>query len=538
MNRKLRTKQNPIIDRSAVLGIVFAKFSDASLTDISQAVAILNEITETNGWPDLIVVSSAGTINYRAQFPSSSRSGDYFPPYEGTLNNYVPPIFVTMAIRSLGQASFNKMTSMIMSYLALISNESVPPDYSKIMKGIDNRATTSLAYQYNLSGELLPVPRQLDYQDISNPLPFRIESDDGELLSTIHYLQWQDGGVLLARGKIPLEVFAVFLGKSLDSLRALHPGEPDLVVSTVLPITRIEFDQSLQELQKKSNMRVRKWRREWVVQKVSDEGSSTPFVARIFIGIMHLRDFVFPDSESIQHKQFDECYAVVYSALSNARTSMQEIDRLWQEHIQKIESGELARIDGNSISVSDSIDEEFRKQFESFVYSVSRSIKQGMQNLGRIHGVDIGFLFQNQKNFESGLSTLKSKDAFLAEYLNQSRSWSDSLITIRNSIEHQGWILPQIKYRRLRANVCADQPQIFDRPVTEFVRFSFDRTCCFVEEITTYILQKKLPPRFIITEIPSVKRVPHMPERFHITLTTLESIPWVLKYHSSRFERT
>lgn len=528
MNRELSTKQSPIIDASAVLGIVFSKSSDASLTEISQTVAILNEAAETNDWPDLIVILSAGTINYLAQFPGSSRSGDYCPPQEGALNNYIPPIFVTMAVRPLGQASFNKMTSMIVTYLAYISNDSVPPNHKEIMNRIDNSVTISMAYQYNLGGKLLPVPRQPDHQDSSSPLPLRIENDEGELLSTIHYIPWQDGGVLLAKGKIPLEAFTMFLGKSMNGLGAVRPGEPELTVSNVLPITHFEFSQMLQRFQQNSNMEVRKWRQEWVVQKIADEGSSSPFFARIFIGIMHLRDFVFPTSESIQRKRFDECYAAVYSPLLNARTSMEAFDRLWQEHLEKVESGELARIEGNNISISDSIDEEFRKQFESFVYSTSRSLKQGMQNLSRNFGVDIGFLFQNQEKFEFGLDSLRSQDSLLSEYLNQTRNWSDPLISIRNLIEHEGWILPQITYRRSRTTVFADQPQVFGRSVTEFVGFSFDRFCCFFEDITTYMLQKHLSRNFIITEIPVVERVPHMPERFHITLATRESIPWTL----------
>ena len=57
-------------------------------------------------------------------------------------------------------------------------------------------------YQYNLSGQLAPVPRHF-YNDRLLPVrPYLIHGPKGELLSALQFIPWQDaGGVILLRGK-------------------------------------------------------------------------------------------------------------------------------------------------------------------------------------------------------------------------------------------------------------------------------------------------------------------------------------------------
>ena len=48
-------------------------------------------------------------------------------------------------------------------------------------------------------------------------------------------------------------------------------------------------------------------------QKIADEGSSSPFIARLMIGLLHLRDHVFPDPAA--RDAFDKAYDFVLSSL-------------------------------------------------------------------------------------------------------------------------------------------------------------------------------------------------------------------------------
>jgi len=39
--------------------------------------------------------------------------------------------------------------------------------------------------------------------------------------------------------------------------------------------------------------------------------------------------------------------------------------------------------------------------------------------------------------------------------------------------------------------VKANEPTVAGKPVSEFVNFTFDRLCCFVEELSSHCLRRK-----------------------------------------------
>lgn len=47
--------------------------------------------------------------------------------------------------------------------------------------------------------------------------------------------------------------------------------------------------------------------------------------------------------------------------------------------------------------------------------------------------------------------------------------WSERLIDSRHAIEHQGWLLPRIRYSETSGAIHTEQPQISGQPVCEFV---------------------------------------------------------------------
>jgi hypothetical protein len=146
----------------------------------------------------------------------------------------------------------------------------------------------------------------------------------------------------------------------------------------VLPITQANFGELLASIQRQSNMVVRNDPAQFVIQKIADEGASSPFMARLFIGIMHLRDAVFPNPAD--REKFDKAYEVFNSLLS-IRTSTHEIVEVWNEHFRKVSEGTIARIQGPTIHIDESIDKEFRKRLESFLNVGVRA--QGNAKCGR-----------------------------------------------------------------------------------------------------------------------------------------------------------
>jgi hypothetical protein len=517
------------------LGIIVAARATISLETIGEELERLNSGVPSSQWPDMVVVTTIGVINYAVQFPGESVSGDFLPPAEGALTNYVPAIYIVPVMRPTGAHAFNKLLAFLIAHLGIFAPDVQFPDWSKILDGVAQNVVTLGGYQYNSSGDLVPVPLDRYNDRLMPEVPILIEDSQGGALAAIKYLPWQDGGAVLLNGKLPLEGLLVFAGK--DALRKGGAvARPHGVISHVLPMTRTDFDAMLDRFERQSNMRVRRDAGRFIVQKIADEGTSSAFMARIFLGVMRLRDGVYPDPS--KRDGFDRPYEYVTSALSSARSSAQKIVALWESHARKVGTGEIVRYQGSHIQIAENIDRELRSEIESFLNTAARALKTGMQNLSKELGVDIGFLFQHPDTFERRVSRLARTDPALSEYLRQTRLWSEPLIKSRIDLEHGTWILPRVAYQPSGAGTKAVEPVVAGKPISEVVQLSFDRLARFVEEFTCHCLQRNMPPGISITEIPMAKRTVEAPERFRLTLAVGGLAAWRITSDASRFEET
>ena len=521
---------------NVTLGVIYGHAASVSLEALAEQLQRLNASTPSQHWPDVIAVSNVGTIQYAVQFPDEDLIADFLPPADGALTNYTPPCYVLMTLRPTGEYTFNGILAFLIAHLAIFSAGAKLADRSKIVEGMPRTAVTVIGYQYDLAGVLRPVPREFYNDRYLRPPPLRIETQKGELLSTIQFVPWQDGGVVVMRGKLPLPGIMVFFGKKGVERGGTVHRPPDLQISYVVPITAADFREAMIRFQRQSDMVVKSGAGRFVIQKFADEGSSSPFMARIMLGILRLRELAYSDPP--RRDSFDKHYEFVNSSLMNARSTAQGMLKTWREHTRRVDDGEIARIEGRAIRVDESIDKELRKEVESFLNAAVRALKQGMQALATELHMDIGFLFKKQTAFEAGIAALQRTDPLLANYLAKTRDWSEPLVQCRNDIEHTGWTLPRIRYEQSSNDVKAHEPQIDGRPFTEFVSFMLDRLCCFVEEFTACCLQKQMPAEISIREIPLADRPAGIPERFQVTLRRGGHPPWTLAYHTSRFEET
>jgi hypothetical protein len=363
----------------------------------------------------------------------------------------------------------------------------------------------------------------------------RIEDGQGNLLSTVQFVPWQDGGVVILKGKLPLEGLLIFLG-----VAGLRWGggvkRNDVQISNVLPINWVNFIQMLQGFQLQSNLVVKNSDVPMVVQKLADEGTTSPFIARVFYGPLRFRDQGLLDQSA--RIAFDVAHNFVVTELMNARTTAQEILKTVNDHMQKISARAIVRVHGQSLHIGESIDLQLGKQVEDLINGTARSLKHGMQTLTKGLGTDIGFLFQKADTFANGLAAMEKFDPFLAEYVKQTRPWSERLMDCRNAIEHKGWKLPQIRYANSGGTVQADEPEVLGQRLTEFVKYILDRVICFVEDVTMHSLQAHMPPGISVTEICLSKRESEIPLRFQVTLASGGMPTWHIRYHQSAFEDT
>lgn len=264
------------------LGVVWAARTDLPLEMITDEIARLNEQTPGARWPDMIVIGTT-IINYAVQFPGGSISGDYLPPAEGATATSAPAVYIVTVMRPTGAYTFNKMLAYLLAHLGTFSPTDVTdrPNFNDVLEAVPRIVVTLYGYQYNLAGNLIPVPRQFYNDRYLSPRPFIVESTGGESLAAIQYLPWVDGAAILLRGKLPLDGLLVFFGTKIAG-RGRIVRLDDRQISYVLPINEADFADWLGRLQRQSNFRVRQDPGRFVVQKLADEGATSPFMARIF----------------------------------------------------------------------------------------------------------------------------------------------------------------------------------------------------------------------------------------------------------------
>jgi len=430
------------------------------------------------------------------------------------------------------------MFSLLLPYLYFFSPEIAFPNRNELIEGAPTTGMTIAPYQLNLRGEMVPVPPELRFnQFFLFPLGFRAEDDKGNVLSRVQYLPWQDGGVVRVSGKLPIEAFLVFAGKEAMSQPIIRL--PDAQISGVIPLSKEQFIQMAERTARQSNMVIKPDERpKWVVEKVGDEGTASPFVARLFSGVLNLRNQAHLGKEL--HEKFDKAYEGVLTGLQNIRTESKQVIEMYSSHRQRVERGEGVKVAGTTIQVEEPIYREFRKQFESVIGTAGRVSKDRMQEVLRTLGVEIGFLFKQQDTFEKEIAKLKPQNPELADYLTQTRAkWSQRLVLQRNAIEHQGWALPRVHYvLETQGKVRAIEPFIDGQPVTEFIAYMVDRVCCFVEELSAHALQAKMARGLSISEIPIAERKEEIKERFQLALVGGGMPIWTLRYHDTKFEET
>ena len=520
-------------------GVIVARNSDLTLEQISAEMGRMNSLVPSHYWPDVVAVLSTGIVNYSAHVPGSEQSGDFFLPAEATVKSSpAPSLWVQKVIRPIGELTFNKAASLIVARVAIFQPGVQVLDYNQLIKDMPSHGAGTQTYQFNLANTLVPMTME---QAIASRLPpdtFNIVSGK-EKLGSIQYQSWQDGGVFIVRGKFPIDPFLIFLKPVIPGLSAKdlqYFRGPDVQISYVLPVNQRQFLQALSMFERRSsNISIQRETAKVLMQKIGDEGASSPFVARLMLGVMQIRDAAYDDKTRLY---FDKLYAPILSGLQNARETSQDIAKEWEQHRAKVESGEIVRVSGRMVRVSESINRSQKRDLESFLNTAVRTVKNSLQVLTNDLGVNIGFLFKKESAFQEGITKTRAFDPILADYLLATRQWSEPLVLMRNDLEHGTIPVPKVSYMLDSSPVRADEPMFNGRPITEFTNEVLDRICCFVEEITIYCLRKKLPRGFEVTELPLADRDLRAPERFHITVTPGGRQAWVLSAHTRSFTET
>jgi hypothetical protein len=514
--------------RSTVtLGAIVAATSSQSLDSIAQVMRRFNnETTDSDLRPDMVAVLNRGTINYLVTFgPDQTMPGDWLPPARGD-RDFVPAILLHMVTTATSTFALNKIVGLIIGQLAFFAPTLERPDMRAAIVGVPANRTVVILYQYDLAGRLVELHKT---EPVATP-PFLIESPEKELLGKMFYQPWQDGGIVILEGRLPLEGLLIFAPTRVSTNTTKLKNERQ--VSSVLPMSFDNFKTFAAQIAKRSNLTVRQPRQEFTIAHLADEGTSTPFVSRLWMTPIHLRGLVLSQKTDID--AFDAVYQSVLNDLLTLRRIGRETFELWNDHAKRVASGEIVRYQ-NGIHVDQTIDEPLSHNLETIIKNSAGVAKQ-IQHLTRIFGVKIGFMFEKDPGFEAGITALESTDSMFADYMRETRKWLQPLTLVRNDLEHKPFVAPRIQYVRKPGDVFeVREPEVLGLPLTSFVPVILSRLNRFVEEVVIRSMQTAMPSPMTITEVPTAKRDPIKPERF--TAGVIGQIqPWQIIYSDDAFD--
>jgi hypothetical protein len=522
------------------LGIIFAIDSAVPLEDLGEELIRLNAHTPSDRWPDLVLIATKGQIGYHAQIlGSEDKPGIYLPPSPNAGFGKRVPIYVTMMISSTGEETFSLTMHAILAHLTRWASNYTNPEFGTLLDGVPRHAVTLTSYQYDLAGELRPVPLE-QYRDRAMPLQSVAifpRGDKNTLLGRMSFLPWQDGGVVLLQGTIPMEVMLVSLGditngEEVRNVKKITHG--DLQISNVIPLSEHQYQILLKGISRLGGFDIRRNERKMILQKIGDEGTSSPFISRIYYGQMNLTQALPVDVR----EEFLRAHKTLMTAVMEIRDASTDIERAWREYSQRINDGSIIERRNGHIHIVENIDRRLGRLVSDFLTGATRSLKDRMQQVTRCLGLNIGCLYQDQAKFEKGLSELQRTDASLASYLRQARVWSNILVRTRNDLDHGDWELPRADIDEVSGRVVVAEPSIEGKPVTRWVADMTDRILCFVEDIIAHGIQKKMPQNLTLTEVPIGEREQELSLRFQYTIAYGGQPAWEIRYHVTRFDET
>lgn len=277
------------------------------------------------------------------------------------------------------------------------------------------------------------------------------------------------------------------------------------------------------------------------IKKVSDEGTREPFIARLMVGILELRDRAlnsfFRGADLERHRtEFDARYDPVFTALQTVRSAAREVESLVSEHSAKIASGAIVEFQPNAVSFKENIDRPLHESTARLLVNGVIALKH-LQAVTEMFGINVGGFFKKPSNFDKAMGEVKADHPALEQYLRIARNvWTETFIQQRANLEHEGWTLASVVYEeRGPRKYKVRQPEVCGSPVSEFAVLSARRLFAFVENIIVYTFKTTLPHPLTIFEISASLRDPHFPRRFQVNLRNPDKAEWLLLYSDADF---
>ncbi len=506
---------------AGTFGVVFGFASDTSLATLAAHTEELNKKYDWRLWPNMILVLDKGVINYCIQFPGEGLSGDLMPIDSDDF--LIPPFYIHSVLREDGIFSLNRFFTILLSHLTFYPRRLSTPPFEVILEGTAKEGVIIGGFQYNLQRQLLPV--EVEQREIKLPSVIRITDDHGNELGVAQFFPWADGGVVKLRGKLPIEAL-LLTAEVKEATHVIKFG--GFQYSSVLPITEADFRRWPSKMNPKmGNMRASLV--QWQFVQIADEGTQEPYMARLFPGLLGIRDKVLNSAQ--MRKQFDAAYEPIMKSVLEVRKLMKEIAN--HVNAQQGSVTEASFTAANRTQVTDEIERILHRYIRHLFTTV-----QALVQVLLVFKLDVRFLLGAESQFRDRVGELRSSHAPLADYLEKAyANWLRRFSELARLAEGGGRILSTVEESHsTETTFPVDALRVDGKQITEFLDETFSRVASLVESTCIYAFKASLPQSLTIREIPLPSRRPDFPRRFETALRTADISPREIKYSDKRFE--
>jgi len=228
---------------------------------------------------------------------------------------------------------------------------------------------------------------------------------------------------------------------------------------------------------------------EFKTELFADVGTSEAFVARISLGLIEVLNAT---NFRYRQKINDAIMNILFEGLLPAFISLREI--------KEFETGSKKLIRAN-----------LNKSYYNLYDHLWDAYKDRMQVVANLLGFNMGFLFQNNKEFKKGCEIFLKKhtgidNEFINMLENERDTWQKIVMKIRNDY---------LKHKK------PDSKQLEKYFTFENAELTFNNSWQAIEDILVVLMRTglQLDAGIDIAEIPEEKRDPNCPKRFRFCAT-------------------
>jgi len=246
---------------------------------------------------------------------------------------------------------------------------------------------------------------------------------------------------------------------------------------------------------------------------IIDEGTSSPFPARLMGQMFNLRDKLIRDKKKRQ--AFNNAYNPILDNFMELKTTVKELKEIQDQHLKEVAEGGAVIIHPNrQISVIRPIDTRYRALIKDF-FIKGEMIISGIPGVGKEFDIRIGFFFGDANKFKKGVDKLRVAWKELCEPVIQDleyarSTWYKDFNDIRNDIEHKTLKVPPIEYHLDgNAKVSVHFPDFVpNHSVLVTMEHLTDRILELLEDCIVFMFATRLEPGLLIKIIPENERDP------------------------------